>query len=77
MVMRSKDAAYRIVFVRHGQSFWNKENRFTGWYDVGLTEQGEAEAKAAAELLTKNNFTFTKGYTSVLQRAVNTYNLIT
>ncbi|MGB0454079.1 MAG: 2,3-diphosphoglycerate-dependent phosphoglycerate mutase [Bacteriovoracaceae bacterium] len=63
---------YEIVVVRHGQSVWNKENRFTGWVNVNLSEQGLSEAKAAGELLKKNNISFTKMHTSYLNRAIKT-----
>jgi 2,3-bisphosphoglycerate-dependent phosphoglycerate mutase len=62
----------RLVLLRHGQSIWNKENRFTGWIDVGLTEEGEREAIHAARLLKKERFTFDVAYTSVLKRAIKT-----
>ena len=54
----------KIVLLRHGQSTWNRENRFTGWTDVDLTEQGIAEACKAGELLKKEGFIFDKAYTS-------------
>ncbi|MBP7377897.1 MAG: 2,3-bisphosphoglycerate-dependent phosphoglycerate mutase, partial [Pyrinomonadaceae bacterium] len=63
---------YRIVLIRHGESQWNKENRFTGWYDVDLSEKGRSEAKAAGELLRAEGFTFDEAYTSVLKRAIRT-----
>lgn len=63
---------YKIVFVRHGQSTWNVENRFTGWTDVDLSEQGRREAKAAGELLKKEGFEFDLAYTSALKRAIRT-----
>ena len=63
---------YKIVLIRHGESQWNKENRFTGWYDVDLSEKGRAEAKAAGELLRAEGFTFDEAYTSVLKRAIRT-----
>ncbi len=63
---------YKIVLLRHGESVWNQENRFTGWTDVGLTEKGLAEAKAAGELLKKEGFAFDIAYTSVLRRAIKT-----
>ena len=56
----------RIVLLRHGQSTWNKENRFTGWTDVDLTQEGVAEAVRAGELLRDEGFTFGKSYTSYL-----------
>ena len=58
-----------LVLVRHGQSEWNLKNLFTGWRDVGLTEQGHAEAKKAGALLKARGLTFDIAYTSVLQRA--------
>ena len=63
---------YKIVLVRHGESQWNMENRFTGWADVDLTDKGRGEAKAAGELLKEKGFTFDKAYTSVLKRAIRT-----
>lgn len=63
---------YKIILLRHGESDWNKENRFTGWTDVDLSEKGIAEAKKAAELLAKNDFTFDIAFTSVLKRAIRT-----
>lgn len=66
----------RIVLVRHGESLWNKENRFTGWTDVDLSAKGVEEAKAAGRLLTDNGFVFGKAYTSYLKRAVKTLNVI-
>jgi len=62
----------RIVLLRHGESIWNKENRFTGWTDVDLSERGIAEAREAARLLTENGFTFDVAFTSVLKRAIRT-----
>lgn len=64
----------KIVLLRHGESAWNKENRFTGWTDVDLTEKGEAEAARAGQLLKKEGFAFDKAYTSYLKRAVKTLN---
>lgn len=66
----------RIVLLRHGESAWNKENRFTGWTDVDLTEKGVAEATRAGELLKKEGFAFDKAYTSYLKRAVKTLNCV-
>jgi 2,3-bisphosphoglycerate-dependent phosphoglycerate mutase len=60
------------VLVRHGQSTWNLENRFTGWTDVGLSEFGEQEAHTAGKLLREKGFTFDIAYTSVLKRAIQT-----
>ena len=63
---------YKLVLVRHGQSTWNLENRFTGWTDVDLTELGRQEALAGAQLLRAEGFTFDLAYTSVLRRAIKT-----
>ena len=66
----------KIVLLRHGESAWNKENRFTGWTDVDLTEKGIAEAEKAGQLLIDNDFQFDKAYTSYLKRAVKTLNVV-
>ena len=66
----------KLVLVRHGQSMWNLENKFTGWTDVDLSENGINEAKKAGILLKENGFKFDLGYTSVLKRAMNTLDLI-
>ena len=63
---------HKLVLIRHGESEWNKENRFTGWKDVDLSEKGLREAKAAGELLKNEGFTFDEAYTSVLKRAIRT-----
>ena len=63
---------YKIVLQRHGESVWNKENRFTGWTDVDLSEKGLQEARKAGETLKKEGFVFDIAYTSVLKRAVRT-----
>ena len=62
----------KLVLLRHGLSQWNSENRFTGWVDVPLSEQGEAEARAAGKLLRAEGFVFDRAYTSVLKRAIKT-----
>ncbi len=62
----------RIVLLRHGESTWNQENRFTGWTDVGLTEKGLAEARAAGALLCDEGYAFELAFTSVLKRAIKT-----
>ena len=62
----------KIVLLRHGESTWNKENRFTGWTDVDLTKQGIEEAKRAGQELRARGFTFDLAYTSVLKRAIRT-----
>jgi 2,3-bisphosphoglycerate-dependent phosphoglycerate mutase len=63
---------YKIVFMRHGESTWNLENRFTGWTDVDLTDKGVGEAKIAGQVLKEAGFTFDLCYTSVLKRAIRT-----
>jgi len=63
---------YKIVFMRHGESTWNLDNRFTGWTDVDLTEKGAKEARAAGRVLKDAGFTFDLAYTSVLKRAIRT-----
>ena len=67
---------YKLVLVRHGQSTWNLENRFTGWTDVGLTAQGEAEAHEAGKLLREGGYVFDEAYTSVLRRAIKTLGIV-
>ncbi len=62
----------KIVLLRHGESTWNKENRFTGWTDVDLTTKGLEEAKTAGRLLKENDFIFDIAHTSVLKRAIRT-----
>jgi 2,3-bisphosphoglycerate-dependent phosphoglycerate mutase len=64
--------AHRLVLLRHGQSQWNLENRFTGWTDVDLSEHGEREARAAVAMLRDQGFAFDIAYTSVLRRAIRT-----
>ena len=66
----------KLVLVRHGQSEWNLENRFTGWTDVDLSEKGVNEAKKAGIALKENGYSFDIAYTSVLKRASNTLNII-
>ncbi len=63
---------YKIVLMRHGESTWNLDNRFTGWTDVDLTEKGRAEAQHAGKLLKNAGFSFDLAYTSVLKRAIRT-----
>ncbi|OQW44791.1 MAG: phosphoglyceromutase [Proteobacteria bacterium SG_bin6] len=65
----------QLVLIRHGQSAWNLENRFTGWWDVDLTEQGIAEARAAGELLAAKGVDFDRCFTSLQTRAIKTLNL--
>ena len=63
---------HKIVLLRHGESEWNKENRFTGWTDVPLSEKGLLEAQSAGKVLKEKGFVFDKAYTSVLKRAIKT-----
>jgi 2,3-bisphosphoglycerate-dependent phosphoglycerate mutase len=63
---------HKIVLIRHGESDWNRENRFTGWTDVDLSDAGVAEARAAGRLLKEQGFTFDEAYVSVLKRAIRT-----
>ncbi len=63
---------YKVVLLRHGESIWNKENRFTGWTDVDLSEKGIEEAKKAGEALKNEGFVFDVAFTSVLKRAIRT-----
>jgi 2,3-bisphosphoglycerate-dependent phosphoglycerate mutase len=66
----------KLVLLRHGESEWNKENRFTGWTDVDLSERGIKEATAAGKVLKENGFDFRLSYTSYLKRAIKTLNLV-
>jgi 2,3-bisphosphoglycerate-dependent phosphoglycerate mutase len=63
---------FKLVLVRHGESTWNKENRFTGWTDVDLSEKGKEEAKKAGQILKEQGYNFDIAYTSVLKRAIRT-----
>ena len=65
----------KLVLLRHGESKWNLENKFTGWTDVDLTEKGKAEAKNAGELINNENINIDLVFTSVLKRAINTLNI--
>lgn len=67
---------YKLVLLRHGESIWNKENRFTGWTDVDLTDKGMEEAREAGQLLKKEGYTFDIIFTSVLLRATKTTDLL-
>jgi 2,3-bisphosphoglycerate-dependent phosphoglycerate mutase len=66
---------HKLVLLRHGESTWNQENRFTGWTDVDLSDRGRAEAQEAGRLLREAGFTFDLAYTSVLKRAIRTLGL--
>jgi 2,3-bisphosphoglycerate-dependent phosphoglycerate mutase len=63
---------YKVVLLRHGESTWNKENRFTGWTDVDLSDTGRDEARRAGQLLARDRYAFDVAYTSVLKRAIRT-----
>jgi 2,3-bisphosphoglycerate-dependent phosphoglycerate mutase len=63
---------HKLVLIRHGESEWNKENRFTGWKDIDLSDKGKEEAHAAGKLLKDQGFMFDEAYTSVLKRAIRT-----
>jgi 2,3-bisphosphoglycerate-dependent phosphoglycerate mutase len=63
---------YKVVLLRHGESTWNKENRFTGWHDVDLTDRGRDEAREAGRLLREGGYVFDLAFTSVLKRAIKT-----
>ncbi len=67
---------YKVVLLRHGESTWNKENLFTGWTDVDLSEKGVDEAREAGRVLKKEGYTFDVAYTSVLKRAIRTLWLV-
>jgi 2,3-bisphosphoglycerate-dependent phosphoglycerate mutase len=66
----------KLVLLRHGESTWNKDNRFTGWYDCPLSEQGLQEAKNAGQILKKENYTFDLAHTSLLSRAIKTLYIV-
>ena len=65
-----------LILVRHGQSQWNKEKRFTGWADIDLTKKGQREAKHAGKLIKELNIEFDAYFTSLQKRATNTLNII-
>jgi len=67
---------YTLVLIRHGESAWNRENRFTGWTDVDLSDKGVEEAHSAGKILRDNHFEFDIAYTSVLKRAIHTLDLV-
>lgn len=66
----------KLVLIRHGESVWNKENRFTGWADVDLSEEGFDQARRAGALLRDNGYTFDVGFTSVLKRSIKTLHFV-
>ena len=65
-----------LILVRHGQSLWNLEKRFTGWVDIDLTERGKSEAKYAGQLINEINIEFDAYFTSLQKRAINTLKII-
>ena len=67
---------HTLVLIRHGESLWNKENRFTGWSDVDLSEEGKKEAIEGGKLLKEAGYTFDVAYTSYLKRAIHTLNYV-
>jgi len=69
-------AVIKLVLLRHGESTWNKENKFTGWTDVDLSDKGEVEAGAAGDVLKSEGYTFEVAYTSVLKRAIKTLSIV-
>ena len=62
----------KLVLLRHGESIWNKENKFTGWIDVDLSEKGIEEARESGKILKKEGYVFDVAFTSVLKRAIRT-----
>ena len=70
--MKEDDKMKKLVIVRHGQSLWNLENKFTGWTDIGLSDKGIEEAKEAGKLLKQLDYKFDIAFTSVLKRANDT-----
>ena len=69
-------AVTKLVLLRHGESTWNKENKFTGWTDVDLSDKGRIEAGAAGDVLKSEGYTFDVAYTSVLKRAIRTLAIV-
>jgi 2,3-bisphosphoglycerate-dependent phosphoglycerate mutase len=66
----------KLVLIRHGESLWNKENRFTGWTDVDLSDTGYLQAKKAGEILNRNGYNFDIGFTSLLKRSIKTLHIL-
>ena len=66
----------RLILIRHGQSLWNAENKFTGWVDSPLSKRGELEAKKAGKYIKENNIIINSSYTSLLTRAISTLKIV-
>jgi 2,3-bisphosphoglycerate-dependent phosphoglycerate mutase len=66
----------KLVLMRHGESIWNRENRFTGWTDIDLSTEGYEQAKRAGQLLKKHGYNFDSGFTSVLKRSIKTLHIV-
>ena len=66
----------KLVLVRHGESQWNKENRFTGWVDIALTDFGREQAREAGQVIKESGIHFDQAFTSVLQRAIETLSIV-
>ena len=75
-ITKKGNTMYKVVLLRHGESVWNKENKFTGWTDVDLSSKGIEEASGAGDLLKKEGYVFDIAYTSVLKRAIRTLWLV-
>lgn len=67
-------SVYKVVFIRHGESVYNQENRFCGWHDADLSPKGEQEAQCAGKMIKESGLTFDIAFTSVLKRAIKTLN---
>jgi hypothetical protein len=70
------ETPYQLVFLRHGQSTWNRDNRFIGWTDTPLTDDGVLEARVAGDMLAKSGILFDEVHTSLLRRSIRTTNLV-
>jgi bisphosphoglycerate-dependent phosphoglycerate mutase len=75
-VSLNKDTPYNLCFVRHGQSTWNRDNRFIGWTDTPLTDDGVLEARVAGQMLSRSGMLFDEVHTSLLRRCIRTTNII-
>lgn len=71
----NKETAYNLCFLRHGQSTWNRDNRFIGWHDTPLTDDGVLEARVAGQMLSNSGILFDEVHTSLLRRCIRTVNL--